>query len=105
MFLNQMSGGNQGPDAAWEKIEQGALIIDVRSPAEFASGAVSGAKNVPLETIGQFAATLEDKSQALVVYCLSGGRSSAAASVFAAQGFSDITNGGGVQSMMAAQPA
>jgi len=57
-------------------VREGALVIDVRSPEEFRSGHVPEAMNIPL---GEFRESLprrvKDKSQVLLLHCLSGGRS------------------------------
>jgi rhodanese-related sulfurtransferase len=54
-------------------LANGALLIDVRSPGEFAAGALTGAINLPGEQIGQHLDTL--RGQACLLYCQSGTRS------------------------------
>jgi len=103
-LLSGFAKNQQAGESAWDKINQGAILIDVRSPAEFSAGAVPNAYNHPLETLPHVVAGLQDKSQAIVVYCLSGGRAQAAASIFNAAGFTDVTNGGGVQSLLQSKP-
>lgn len=52
------------------------LVIDVRSPAEFASGHLDGAVNLPLDRLaGLCAQALPDHQADIVVYCAAGGRS------------------------------
>ena len=73
----------------------GALVVDVRSVSEYASGHIPGASNVPLEQLQQAAATWS-KDRAVVVYCATGARSANAAAYLAGQGFRkvyDLTNG------------
>jgi len=105
MFFKSLFSGlsTSGPKAAVKKVQQGAILIDVRPRSEFNLGAAIGAMNVPLENISKFADELNDKKQAIVVYCLSGGRSSQAARIFSNKGFRDVTNGGSVQAIMQAQ--
>ena len=81
-----------------EKIRSGAVILDVRSPEEFRSGAYPGALNIPL---GALAARLSElpKGKPVVVYCASGVRSASAARVLGAAGFADVLNAGGLGSM------
>ena len=50
-FLKSMIGGTN--DAAKTAIDNGAVIIDVRTPAEFSGGHVKGSINIPLNTISQ----------------------------------------------------
>jgi len=66
------------PLAADEAAQQGALLLDVREPSEFAAGHAPGAVNVPL---GELGARLDDLSAERMVVCVcrSGGRSATAA--------------------------
>jgi len=77
-----------------EKIQQGALVIDVRTPAEFASGHYKGAINIPVADLQARLAEIGDKQKPLVVYCASGIRSAKAAGILVAAGFTDVTNAG-----------
>lgn len=73
-----------GPDAP--------VVIDVRGPGEVeASGDVPGSKNIPLPRISSAIETLE-RSRPTVVHCASGYRSSVAASVLRAAGFTDVSD-------------
>ncbi|SEA57067.1 MULTISPECIES: rhodanese-like domain-containing protein [Acidovorax] len=73
------------------------LVVDVRSPGEFASGHVDGAINLPLDRLGtDCAQALPDKSTPLVLCCLSGARSGMAAQWLSQQGYAQVTNGGSV---------
>lgn len=70
--------------AAGEKV----LVIDVRSPDEFAAGHVPGAINVPVDSITGNEAILKDwKQKPVVLYCKSGRRAAMAASTLEKQGF------------------
>ena len=53
---------------------EGAILLDVRSEAEFASGNAPGTRNIPLNELGQHLASLP-KSAPVVVGCASGTRS------------------------------
>lgn len=67
-------------------VAEGAILVDVRSPAEFAGGHLEGAINVPVEAIGARAPELARRGQKLVVYCRSGARSGSAAAALARAG-------------------
>jgi len=69
------------------------VIIDVRTPAEFAEGHVEGSINLDLES-GQFEAELPklDPAQPYIVYCRSGRRSGVAVEIMKASGFTQITD-------------
>jgi rhodanese-related sulfurtransferase len=66
-------------------------VIDVREPGEFASGHVPGAINVPLATVGTWAAT-QPKDAPYLVICQSGRRSVTASEILVEQGFRQVTN-------------
>jgi rhodanese-related sulfurtransferase len=71
-----------------------ALVVDVRDPAEFGTGHILGAKNVPLSRIdavgSEIAAKRKDKP--VIVYCDNGARSTKAASALRSQGFSRVVS-------------
>jgi rhodanese-related sulfurtransferase len=81
-----------------EAIKEGAFLVDVRSPGEFASGSVKGAVNIPLDRLQSQLAKFKAKKK-IVVFCLSGGRSSQAKSILEQNGFQNIINGGGWQNV------
>ncbi len=74
-------------------LHSGAYLIDVRSPTEFASGSVKGAVNVPLDTLSRQTEKLKSKKQ-IVVFCMSGGRSSQAKTILEQGGCPNVINGG-----------
>ncbi len=82
-----------------EKIAAGAIIVDVRTPAEFSSGAYPKARNIPLDILGSKLDKLGARDKSLVVYCASGSRSVPATKILKAAGFTDVTNAGGLHSM------
>ena len=67
-------------------VAAGALLIDVRSPEEFADGHIEGARNIPLNVLDGALPSLP-KSKTIVVYCHSGARSGVAATHLAAAGY------------------
>ena len=74
---------------------QDALIIDVRSPSEFASGHVDGALNVPLDRFAQaYTSAAPNKSRQIILYCQSGARSGQAMRILQQQGYENVVNGG-----------
>lgn len=68
-----------------------AIILDVRTPGEFAEGYINKAVNIDFRDT-KFDATLKnmDKSKPYFVYCLSGGRSGEAAKIMRSQGFEKV---------------
>jgi thioredoxin 1 len=68
-----------------------AIILDVRTPAEFSNGHILNAKNIDWNGNDFESKTVKlDKNNLLFVYCLSGGRSSAAAQNLRRQGFKSV---------------
>lgn len=73
------------------------IVLDVRTPDEFASGHIKNAINIPNETIfDKEVLELTDKSQLILVYCRSGRRSKEAAQKLAEIGYSNIKEFGGI---------
>ena len=75
---------------------QGAKVIDVRTPGEFASGHVRGAVNIPLDQIGKKATTLK-KNETYILCCRSGMRSASATQQLKSMGFTSVFNAGSWQ--------
>lgn len=71
------------------------LLLDVRSPGEYACGHVRGAINLPLERFMQeIAQVAPDKSAPVVLYCVSGARSGMACDALRQLGYQQPINGG-----------
>lgn len=93
---------DRDPALAHRLVEQeGALLLDVRSPEEFAEGHLPGAHNIPhteIDTRLPEIATLvgPEKSRPIVVYCRSGRRSGIAKEALLTHGYRQITNLGGI---------
>lgn len=72
-------------------LAEGSDLIDVRSHFEFTSGAIMGARNIPLEQIHYHVEEL-DKEKPLLLYCRSGQRSAYAKQILEVMGFSNVHN-------------
>lgn len=70
-----------------------ALVLDVRTPAEYQQGSIKGAINIDLMN-AEFATKIAslDKSKTYFVYCRSGNRSGQACSYMADRGFANLYN-------------
>lgn len=76
-----------------------ALILDVRTAAEYQSGHIPNAVNLSNEDIQAGKVdSLKDKSQLIMVYCRSGNRSRQAAQKLAELGYTNVVDFGGIQS-------
>ncbi|MBK6937644.1 MAG: rhodanese-like domain-containing protein [Chitinophagaceae bacterium] len=76
-----------------ELVNKGAVIIDVRSPMEFKSGSIKGAKNYPVESIRNKVADIKKLNKPVITVCRSGARSSMAKSILKSAGI-EAYNGG-----------
>ena len=73
------------------------VIIDVRSPQEFAAGHVEGAINIEHSAIAQqIAKAGASKDDTVLLYCQSGRRSGIALDTLKGLGFSKAENVGGI---------
>ncbi len=73
-------------------VQEGARLVDVRSPGEFASGHIDGALNIPVNVIGNRATEIGPKDKPVILYCASGARSATAARVLKSKGFGTVRN-------------
>ena len=79
--------------------ESGYIILDVRTPEDFADKHIPGAVNIPNETIAaEEIPELPDKDQLILVYCRSGNRSKQASEKLADMGYTNIVEFGGINS-------
>ena len=55
-----------------ELVKQGAMILDVRSKGEYATGHIKGSVNIPVEQLGNNLNKLKDKNRTIITCCASG---------------------------------
>ena len=79
-------------------VKEGAQIIDVRSPGEFAGGHIRGSVNIPLPDLKKNLKKIK-KDKAVITCCASGMRSSSAKSMLMTAGYTNVHNGGGWMSL------
>ncbi|MFK7926172.1 MAG: rhodanese-like domain-containing protein [Bacteroidia bacterium] len=91
-FLKNMIGGGPQVDLA-EWIQNGAIVIDVRTSAEYRGGHVKGSKNIPLNEIGSNLDKIKKMNRPVITCCASGARSGSAASKLKSAGV-EVVNGG-----------
>jgi rhodanese-related sulfurtransferase len=92
-IFGNIFGGNSNNENLATLINDGAFLVDVRSPGEFAEGHVNGSVNIPLDQVQNQLAKFKNKEN-IVVFCRSGNRSSQAKSILEQNGFTNVTNGG-----------
>ena len=71
-----------------------AIIIDVRTKAEFDQGAIPGSKNIPLQILNSKINEIKKLNRPVIACCASGMRSSSATSVLNSNGIEAINGGG-----------
>lgn len=80
--------------------ESDAVVIDVRTPGEFAEGHLAGVEHVDFmnPTFRERVDAL-DRDQTYYLYCRSGNRSGKAAGLMQEMGFTDVYNVGGYDAL------
>ncbi len=76
-----------------EAINNGAVIVDVRSELEYKQGHVSGSINIPLDHINQEVGKLKAMNKTILLCCASGIRSASATSSLKSQGLNCLNAG------------
>lgn len=93
---------------AAQRIAAGAVVIDVREPAEFEAGSLPNAVNIPrgvLEFKINEHPALADKDAEILLYCRSGGRSALATASLQRLGYTKLSSIlGGFDAWAASQP-
>lgn len=75
-------------------IQDGAIVLDVRTPNEFKSGHIKNAVNIPVDQLNAKMKQLKDKDQCIICYCASGMRSGMAKRMLSSSGYKNVYNGG-----------
>jgi len=78
-------------DRVKRAVEDGAYLLDVRSPDEFKEGTIIGAHNIPVDTLRHKIAKLP-KDSTILIFCKVGLRGYIASRILAAHGFTDCAN-------------
>jgi phage shock protein E len=101
------AGDHESPSLeqqAWKSIRSGALLVDVRTPEEYAQGHIDGALNIPYD---QISARRDELGTALdrplVLYCRTGRRADIAKKMLEGLGFTNILNARSYDALKAAQ--
>jgi len=85
--------GNFDNEKIQEYLKNGAVVLDVRSDAEYAEGHVSGSEHIVLDRIPGNIAAVKALGDQVIAVCRSGARSGQATDFLKQQGV-DIINGG-----------
>jgi phage shock protein E len=74
-------------------LDEGAIVIDVRTPAEFKEGHFKGAKNIPLNELTSRSGFIKKLNKKIILVCRSGQRSSMAKKLLKNRSI-EVINGG-----------
>jgi phage shock protein E len=77
-------------------VSNGAVLLDVRTPEEYAAGHIKGATNFPLQDLQSGKYPDVSKGQKVFVYCHSGNRSSQSAVILKGAGYTDVVDLGAI---------
>jgi phage shock protein E len=73
------------------------ILLDVREPYEYKAGHIKNAVSLPTGSLSsKAAAVLPDRNAKILVYCLSGARSSASAHALVRMGYTNVFDFGGI---------
>lgn len=104
VVINVLSNALGGPDAEQKEeirtllADSDALLLDVRTPREFASNGLDGATNIPVQNLDDRLDEVGAKDRPVVVYCRSGNRSGRAARMLERAGYQTVYDLGGLRS-------
>jgi len=90
-FLSNLFNGKSNKISEYSA--RGAVIIDVRSPEEYSTGAISQAQNIPLQRLENRIDEIKKLNTPIITCCASGNRSGSAAKILAQHGI-EALNGG-----------
>jgi len=83
-----------------DAIRKGAVIIDVRSAAEYDRGHIPHALNIPADRINVSIPRIKGLNKPVIICCNSGERSSAAYGILKQQGVKEVYNGGNWEKLL-----
>jgi phage shock protein E len=98
-FLKDLLGGSSIDYKSL--VEDGAMIIDVRTQGEYQGGHIEGSVNIPVDQIKKHIPDLKKKNKTIITCCRSGARSGMAADLLSGAGL--IAHNGGSWNRLQAQ--
>jgi rhodanese-related sulfurtransferase len=84
-----------GPSVNYAQlVKEGAIILDVRTKVEYATGHIKGSINISVDQLSANLHRLPNKDVPIITCCASGMRSASAKSSLKANGYAQVYNGG-----------
>ena len=93
-LFDWLFGASKKKEQLKEMLTKGAVIIDVRSKGEFASGHVKNSTNIPLDNISANITKIKGLGKPIILCCASGMRSGSATRILKSSGITDVMNAG-----------
>jgi len=93
--------GMGGTDDFKSVYDNGAIVVDVRTPQEYEMGCFTPSKNIPMDTISDNMDFFKNAEKPIILVCRSGGRAGTVKNQLASVGV-EALNGGGWDSFEAA---
>ncbi len=92
---------DRNPALGYKLVQEGALLLDVRTPEEYQSRHIEGAQSLPVQELPNRLEEVQnllggDKQKPIVVHCKSGKRAAQAKEILIQNGFPNVTNLGGI---------
>jgi rhodanese-related sulfurtransferase len=102
MGLLSIFGIKSKAEQVKEMLEEGAIIIDVRTPQEYNEGHIANSLNIPVQQIEARISTIKKKGKPVILCCKSGGRAGTAKAVLQRNGIKCMNGGswGGLNYMI-----
>lgn len=75
-----------------QRVNAGAVLIDLRRPDEFREGHIPGARNIQMEELAQHADNIAKKDKPVVLYCYTGSFSKRGIGILKKAGYTDVTH-------------
>jgi phage shock protein E len=75
-------------------MNEGAIILDVRTHNEFVYGHIDGSINIPLNKLSSNLNKLKSKNKPVITCCATGARSASAKNILETKGYTKVYNGG-----------
>ncbi|WP_353118205.1 rhodanese-like domain-containing protein [Myroides odoratus] len=97
-WLKNIFGSAEAKPSLTTLVQEGAILIDVRTQGEYLSGSVNKAVNIPLDQLVAKSGRYSQETP-LIVFCRSGMRSQQAKRVLEQLGYQHVYNGGGVRAV------
>jgi phage shock protein E len=91
--LKQLLGIGPGVNYS-QLIREGAIVLDVRTPAEFNLAHITGAMNIPIETLRDNLHQLANKHHPIIACCTNGSKSWYAKNLLDANGYRHVHDAG-----------